>query len=73
MKEYKYLIEADAEEREAVFREMLIESIQFGLERKGQCIEQEKAEIIADFLIREDYINFGCCYYDANEYFRGKL
>ena len=69
---YPYLNEATEEEKEQLFREMLIESIQFGLELKGKSIEKDKAEIIADFLISEDYINFGCCYYEANEYFEKK-
>lgn len=72
MKNYRYLREADSEEREVLFRQMLIESIQYGLEKKGKSIEKEDAGIIADFLISEDYINFGCCYYEANEYFRSK-
>lgn len=69
---YPYLNEATEEEKEQLFREMLIESIQFGLELKGKNIEKDKAEIIADFLIREDYINFGCCYQEANEHFEKK-
>jgi hypothetical protein len=72
MQNYRYLREADSEEREVLFRQMLIESIQYGLERKGKSIEKEDAGIIADFLISEDYINFGCCYQEANEHFEKK-
>jgi hypothetical protein len=69
---YQFLRNAEREEQDKVLRNMLVEHIEWGMEQNDKKISKEDAGVIADWLIREDLINFEPFYDDANEYFREK-